>query len=834
ITVAEREFRGWIDTLAHTRRVTLDPMPLHAAIAAVMAELPATGSTPATSVASASGDSAPPLQRAPVDAVAARVQADDPFDLPELGATPATAPHIVVRDFAPLADAGADTPHPLPSLKLVADNTQLAPAAAPAWDAAGPGGVATDDIEANFDKDLSAHLDRDVTKREDDFDITLMPIEDAAASYDFDAAARVGFDFDAAANAGFEDAEVTPIAPVAPTGNRITPIDLQPDIDRLPPADGGVDVDYGVIGADGSALDAVQVDDAGVQSEPHAGMGLDEGEVIIGDVTLSSTLFRILTDEADEHVATLQHELTLLQFDSARVPSATMVRASHTLCGIHRTGGFPRVASTAKALEQVLLSLAERTPPMPSLALPVIARAVACLADLVGRIKARAPFVASEEREAADSAAELEMLRQDTSLTGADAESHAAGVAERDEASGEAGASPQALPGTPSSAAAAPPAAIAAQPASIAAVAPSIARKEQPQISVADVRDVIDTDVLAIFLEEAAELFPQAGDELRRWRRDPAIDGAALLLRTLHTFKGSARMAGAMRLGELAHQMESRLVEGEMPAEVTPALFEALDTDLDHMAYVIDRLRAGEANSPLPWIVVEDAAAAEPADDEQDTDLASDGVVVPISAAAGGSAVARPLPPRAEALEPEAGARSMLRVRADTVDRLVNEAGEVAIARARVEGELRMLKANLLELTGSVIRLRSQVREIEIQAESQIQSRMGSLQEDDEGFDPLEFDRYTRFQELTRSLAEGVNDVSTVQQSLLKNLDDADAALVAQARMSREVSQQLFAIRTVPFGSVSERLYRILRATARELDKRVNLEILGAQVELDR
>ena len=57
----------------------------------------------------------------------------------------------------------------------------------------------------------------------------------------------------------------------------------------------------------------------------------------------------------------------------------------------------------------------------------------------------------------------------------------------------------------------------------------------------------------------------------------------------------------------------------------------------------------------------------------------------------------------------------MLRVRADVIDRLANEAGEVSIARARVEGELRALKANLLELTGSVIRLRSQVREIEIQ-----------------------------------------------------------------------------------------------------------------------
>ncbi|HEY5307698.1 MAG TPA: response regulator, partial [Casimicrobiaceae bacterium] len=167
-------------------------------------------------------------------------------------------------------------------------------------------------------------------------------------------------------------------------------------------------------------------------------------------------------------------------------------------------------------------------------------------------------------------------------------------------------------------------------------------------------------------------------------------------------------------------------------------------------------------------------------------------------------------------------------------DRLVNEAGEVAIARARVEGELRSLKSNLLELTSSVIRLRGQMREIEIQAESQIQSQLSLMQEQAGDFDPLEFDRYTRFQELTRSLAEGINDVSTVQHSLLKNLDDADAALLAQARLSRDVQQRLFSIRTVPFGSLSERLYRILRATAKELDKRANLEIQGAKVELDR
>src|SRR5439155_17367150 len=323
----------------------------------------------------------------------------------------------------------------------------------------------------------------------------------------------------------------------------------------------------------------------------------------------------------------------------------------------------------------------------------------------------------------------------------------------------------------------------------------------------ADIRDEVDQDVLPIFLDEAAELFPQAGEQVRAWRRRPSdTESSSQLRRTLHTFKGSARMAGAMRLGELTHLMESRLDAGGVAAPATPALLDALDDDLDRIAFVLEALREGKVNVPLPWAVTESgivaappapsieavAVESKPARAAEAPPPAATPVVVPLSP------VAEPHvePAHAPALEAEVGQRAQLRVRADMIDRLVNEAGEVAIARARVEGELRSLKSNLLELTGSVIRLRSQVREIEIQGESQIQSRMSLAGESAEGFDPLEFDRYTRFQELTRSLAEGVNDVSTVQQSLLKNLDDADAALVAQARLSRDVQQQLFSIRT--------------------------------------
>ena len=175
-----------------------------------------------------------------------------------------------------------------------------------------------------------------------------------------------------------------------------------------------------------------------------------------------------------------------------------------------------------------------------------------------------------------------------------------------------------------------------------------------------------------------------------------------------------------------------------------------------------------------------------------------------------------------------------LRVRADLVDQLVNEAGEVAIARGRIEGEMLALKTSLLDLTENVIRLRKQLREIEIQAESQMQSQQALATERSQEFDPLEFDRFTRFQEVTRMMAESVNDVATVQQNLLRNLDHANAAVAAQARLSRELSQRMMGVRMMPFESLAERLHRVVRQAAKDSGKRANLDIRHGQTELDR
>ena len=76
-------------------------------------------------------------------------------------------------------------------------------------------------------------------------------------------------------------------------------------------------------------------------------------------------------------------------------------------------------------------------------------------------------------------------------------------------------------------------------------------------------------------------------------------------------------------------------------------------------------------------------------------------------------------------------------MRSEVLEKLVNEAGEVAITRSQIEVEMRVLKTALADLTENVLRLRGQLREIEIHAESQMQAREREAEETAREFDPL-------------------------------------------------------------------------------------------------
>jgi chemosensory pili system protein ChpA (sensor histidine kinase/response regulator) len=312
--------------------------------------------------------------------------------------------------------------------------------------------------------------------------------------------------------------------------------------------------------------------------------------------------------------------------------------------------------------------------------------------------------------------------------------------------------------------------------------------------------DELDPDLLPVFMEEAADLLPQIGKDLRQWQQDPAANAVAHgLLRALHTVKGSARMAGAMRLGQHTHALETQ-VENMLHAGTTsPAAFDELLANYDQALLLFEQLQQ-PGGQPAP---VDASGAAPAASDAPPQDRRQ-------------SAVRAPL----------------VRVRADILDRMVNQAGEVSITRSKLENQVGTLKSSLADFSDNLARLRRQLREVEMQAESQIASRMSIAGERE--FDPLEFDRFTRLQELTRMMAESVNDVASFHEGLTRTVDAAVGDLGVQSRLTRELQRDLMRVRMVPFASLSERLFRVARQTAKETDKRVNLDIRGGAVEIDR
>ncbi|HEY8119566.1 MAG TPA: Hpt domain-containing protein [Methylophilaceae bacterium] len=539
------------------------------------------------------------------------------------------------------------------------------------------------------------------------------------------------------------------------------------------------------------------------------------GEIVIGGTRkMSRALFNIFMNEAEQHIKTLKQGLTALSVDSPSQPTEASRRAAHTLASNAGAAGFKPLADLSRALEHWLdthqgywtadaIALLDRT--MTSLTEMLTAASnmqqPSDTPDLVAALQGATLSATLTISTGTEPTAEAEMMPMDISFDGLSA------VEAQDTAAPE-GPGTEALPinfdlpelyqaqesvaPVDEAPASEMPVAETAKPAGKTKSGAKTSTKAQTAAAAA-----VDQELLTMFVEEARELVPQIGNELRAWRANPQeLEHSDNLQRALHTLKGSARMAGQAVLGDTVHNMEDlaiRALKNKVNA-----------VDFDDMFVDLDRIGA----------LLEEATGAGPAGR----------TAAATTEAAKGAVPARTADRRAQ----------YLRLRADVLDRLINEAGEISIARSRMDREMQGFKTFSLDLTESVFRLRNHLRELEIEAESQLQSRMTQLEETHETFDPLEFDRFTRLQELTRMLAESVNDVATIQHGLLMNLDETESALQQQNRMNRELQHGLMNVRMVPFSLISERLQRIVRQTARELDKRVEMTIDGEGVEIDR
>jgi chemosensory pili system protein ChpA (sensor histidine kinase/response regulator) len=165
---------------------------------------------------------------------------------------------------------------------------------------------------------------------------------------------------------------------------------------------------------------------------------------------------------------------------------------------------------------------------------------------------------------------------------------------------------------------------------------------------------------------------------------------------------------------------------------------------------------------------------------------------------------------------------------------LLNNAGEVSILRSRLEQQTNSIDFNLAELARTVTRLKEQLRKLELETEAQILHRHQDENSGRTDFDPLELDRYSTLQQLSRALAESVSDVASIESLLGSQTREAQNLLLQQSRVVTEVQNGLMRTRMVPFQRHVQRLSRIVRQVASETHKRADLVVSGASGELDR
>jgi chemosensory pili system protein ChpA (sensor histidine kinase/response regulator) len=356
------------------------------------------------------------------------------------------------------------------------------------------------------------------------------------------------------------------------------------------------------------------------------------------------------------------------------------------------------------------------------------------------------------------------------------------------------------------------------------AVEPTVSSVPEPaQIPI---KPEVDRELVDIFAGEAGELLEQLDAGFDAWQSGDGGEPLLVVQRVLHTLKGGARMSGFDAMGDAAHDLESQ-VNAVAASGVVPevAVFARLRETFDNLLRMYDQMRSGDSGE----------SAAMPAD---------------AASAASAASLTRSgwLPemfwrPQEESSTVVAARRETARVPVETLDAMLNQASEISIYRSRVEDRNANVRAQLVEMSQTITRLRDHLRQMESETEAQIAARgfnpgeaIGVAVPDRYGadFDPLEMDRFSRMQELSRALAESVNDLVVLQTAMDESVRETDTLLQQQSRLNTEVQHGLTSTLMVPFSRQVQRLRRVVRQTAQENGKQADIEFIGADAELDR
>ncbi len=309
---------------------------------------------------------------------------------------------------------------------------------------------------------------------------------------------------------------------------------------------------------------------------------------------------------------------------------------------------------------------------------------------------------------------------------------------------------------------------------------------------------------LAKFKEEATERLQKINEGIINLEQDP--NNQALLnelLRESHTLKGSARMVGLIEIGEVAHRVEDILVQVKkgnlkIGGENSELLFEALDIisnlteaaikgkeasfNIDSFCSKIDRLVKDSGEKIKKEKLEEKEEQLLKLEKREEEEVLQAKLV-------------------SQKIE-------TIRVRTSQVDKILNLVGEMVINQIKAEQRIFSVRA-LASLMGEINSLWKEIK---------------SSLDEDEGEGLLS-------EEKVNQLEEHIDEMRRRAINFYKEYTE-DTSRVST--IVNELQESTMNIRMLPISTIFNTFPRAVREMAKEYGKEINLEIRGAETELDK
>lgn len=540
-------------------------------------------------------------------------------------------------------------------------------------------------------------------------------------------------------------------------------------------------------------------DSSNLPGKEAGALPLDQPEQnAVNVLALDPELLVIYQQEVESHLNTVNSVLDASEKDGELVPTESLYRALHTIHGASRTADISSIGLLASLLEKPLKAMLEQGAGLDERVLELYRQGSEEIHRMTSHLV--------ETRQLPELP---DTLRQDLEMLMQQLHNHTVELPVQDN-----------------------------QPSSTF-VDTLTMMNEAPKAD-------YDDELVEIFIDEATDLLEMSDHTLQAWTEqredDTAEHGLVMeLQRYLHTLKGGAKMAEFHDISDLSHELESLFIT-------------VIDGRVDKSDDLIDALRE---SFDLLQKQVEQAKNRQPLESsaEQIAQLKElrTGVVAekePSQPFVERRASKPQTPPVGEEEErrnrqhnrrsddlPTTDRRSheqdIVKVRSELLDNLVNSAGEVSIYRARMEQQVSSFGTHLGELGQTIARLKNQLRALEAETDAQIHFSHRNDAEVTQSFDPLELDRYTQIQELSKALSESVDDLSSLQNILGEQVKDSETLLLQQSRINTDLQDGLIRSRMVRFSGLTSRLRRLVRQTSSELAKKAELVINGDQHEVD-